>query len=390
MDYQLTEEQQALRTQAREFLSRECPTSLVRELEASPTAHSDVLWRHMAKLGWMGITYPEPFGGADAGFMDQMVVVEEMGRSLLLSPYFTSVILSGYLLQTAGDDDRWEPSLRKLIQGDLLIAFAFQEPGERYDPTAVRTRAVRRDGTFVLSGTKTFVPYAHVADRLLCLARTSDGGAPQDGLTLFLLDAKGPGVTCNVLETLADDKQCAVVLDGVEVPESGVVGQVDQAWASTHEALTRATALKSAEMVGAAQKVLEITVDYAKHRVQFGRPIGAFQSIQNYVADMAVDLDRSRFMTYQACWKLDQGLPAELDVSCAKAYVSDAYQRIVWLAHQIHASIAYYKEHDLQIYYRRAKVQELELGDAWYHRGVIGRHLGLDGGPAQPVIAAIP
>lgn len=377
MDYQLSESQQALAKRAREFLSKECPKSLVREMETEPAGYSPSLWKKMAELGWLGIAVPEDQGGAGARFLDRMVLVEEMGRALLPSPYFTSAVLSGELLSSAGSAEQRRACLEKMIAGDVVVSFAYQEPGTAFDPAATATRAAPGDGGFVLRGAKMFVPYAHVADHLLCLARTSGHVGSPDDLSLFLVNARERGVACTVLKTIADDRQCEVVLNDVAVPAAAAVGEVGRAYPAVKGALMGATALKCAEMVGGAQKALEMAVEYAKQRVQFGRPIGAFQSIQNYAAEMAVDVDRSRYATYLACWKIDRGLPAEVDVSVAKAFVSEACQRVVWLAHQIFASIAYFKEHDLQLYYRRARVQGLEFGDAYYHRAVIRGHLGL-------------
>lgn len=385
MDYELSESQRALAKQAQEFLARQCPRSLVRELEESPSGFSRPLWQRMAELGWLGITVPDQQGGVGAGFLDQMVLVEEMGKSLVPSPYFTCVVLTGHLLSALGTAEQRRTYLAQLLGGQTVIPFAFQEAGPAFSPTAVASRVVRRNGGFVLTGTKLFVPYAHVADHLLCLARTSGRADAATGLSLFLVDARAPGVSCTVLKTIADDRQCEVVLEGVAAPPSALVGEAGQAYPLLKDTLLRATALKCAEMVGGAEKALEMAVEYAKQRVQFGRPIGAFQSIQNYVAEMAVDVDRSRYATHLACWKIDQGLPAELEVATAKAFASEACQRVVWLAHQIFASIAYFKEHDLQLYYRRAKVQALEFGDAHYHRAVVRRYLDLRRPAAQGV-----
>ncbi len=383
MNFDLDERQQTIARQARDFLTQECPKSLIRELEQSNQGYSPELWRKMAELGWLSITVSEAHGGVGAGFADQMVLVEEMGRNIVPSPYMTCAALSGYLLDTLGTPEQRRRYLEPLIGGKLIISFAHLEPSVAYAPTTIHTKAVPSGNGYTLTGSKMFVPYAHVANYLLCVARTSGEASLAGGLTLFLVDAHAPGVRISVLSTIADDKQCEVTLDGVPVPRDAVLGNQGEAFPALSNALLRATALQCAEMVGGAQAAMDMALDYAKRRVQFGRPIGAFQSIQNYLAEMAVDVDRSRFATRMACWKIDQGLPAETEVSVAKAYLSDAYQQVTWQAHQIFASIAYYKEHDLQMYFRRARVQALAFGDARYHRAVLSRHLNLHQPPGK-------
>jgi alkylation response protein AidB-like acyl-CoA dehydrogenase len=216
-----------------------------------------------------------------------------------------------------------------------------------------------------------------VADYLICVARTGRGKKPEAGITLFLVDARSPGISCTLLKTIAGDKQCEVVLDKVVVPERNILGRVGQGWKHIERVLQQATALKCAEMLGGAQQVLEMTVAYAKERVQFGRPIGSFQAIQHHCANMATDVDGCRFITYLACWKLSEGMPAAKEVSMAKAWVSDAFRRVTALGHQVHGGVGFIEDHDMPLYFKRAKAWELMFGDADFHRELVAQHIGL-------------
>jgi len=212
---------------------------------------------------------------------------------------------------------------------------------------------------------------------LLCVARTSEGAKPEDGVTLFLVDGKSPGISHTVLKTIASDKLCEVVFDQVRVPKENILGQLDQGWGMVEKVLEWATVAKCCEMIGGIQQVLEMTVDYAKERRQFDRPIGSFQVIQHYCANMATGVDGSRFVTYQAAWRLSEGLPCTKEVAIAKAWTGEASQRVIALAHQIHGAIGVTIDHDLHFYTTRAKAAEVTFGDADFYREVVAQQMGL-------------
>ena len=200
---------------------------------------------------------------------------------------------------------------------------------------------------------------------------------PNDGISVFIVDAKSAGISYEVLKTIASDKQCEVVLDNVRVPRTNALGNIDEGWPIVEQALRRGAVGKCAEMVGNSQQVLDIAVEYAKNRVQFGRPIGSFQAIQHHCANMATDVDGSRFITYQAAWRLSEGLECDREVSMAKAWVSEACRRVAALGHQVHGGIGFTKEHDMQLFFRRAKQAELFFGDADYHKEKVADAIGL-------------
>lgn len=377
MDFALSEEQEMLRKMSRDFLENECPKPLVREMEEDEKGYSRELWKKMAELGLMGLIFPEEYGGEGLNFLDLTVLIEELGRALVPGPYLSTVVYCGASILAAGSDEQKREYLPKIAKGDLTLSLALTEPSATWDAGGVTTKAVPEGDDFVISGTKLFISDAHVADYLLCVTRTKESGDKEDGITLFLVDAKSPGIGCTPLKTIASDKQFEVVLDKVRVPRKNMLGELDHGWAVIQEMLPQATVGQCALMVGGAQQVLEMTVNYAKERVQFDQPIGSFQAIQHKCANMSTDVDGCRFITYQAAWKLSEGLPCALEVSMAKAWVSEAYRRTCVEGHQIHGGIGITQDHDMQLYYRRAKASELMFGDADYHLELVAHQMGL-------------
>ena len=377
MDLGLTEEQEMLKTSARDFLQKECPKQLVKQLDESDEGYSPELWRKMADLGWIGLVFPEEYGGSGGSFLDLVVLFEEMGYNILPGPFFSTVVLGALPILAAGNEEQKKEFLPKIASGKMILTLALTEPSARYDAASVKTTAVAQNGEYVVNGTKLFVPDANVADYILCVARTKEGVGPEDGITVFLVDAKSPGVKCTLLKTLARDKQCEIIFDNVRVLKENILGKLDGGWPIVENALQKATVAKCAEMVGGAQAVLEMAVSYAKERVQFNRPIGSFQAIQHYCANMVTDVDGSRFVTYKAAWKVNEGLPAAMDVAIAKAWTSEAYGRVTLLGHQIFGAIGFTMDHDMHLYYRRAKASEMMFGDGNFQRAIVAHELGL-------------
>jgi alkylation response protein AidB-like acyl-CoA dehydrogenase len=375
MDLALSEDQEMLRKMAKDFLANECSKTLVREMEEDEKGYSPELWAKMAEQGWTGLPFPEKYGGVGYSFLDLAVLLEEMGRSCLPGPYFSTVVLAGHAILEAGSEEQKLKLLGAISQGKLICTLALTEPSASYDAKDIQVKATAEGGGYVISGTKLFVPDANVADCMVVVART--GGQGAQGITLFLVDPKAPGVSITPLRTIASDKLCEVTFDKVKVGQDAVLGQVGQGWPTVEKVLQKAAVAKCAEMVGGAQQVLEMTVNYAKERVQFGRPIGSFQAIQHHCANMAIDVDGSRFISYQAAWMLSEGIPCTKEVAMAKAWTSDAYRRLTALGHQVHGGIGFTKDHDMQLYYRRAKAAEVTFGDADFHRDVVAREIGL-------------
>jgi alkylation response protein AidB-like acyl-CoA dehydrogenase len=377
MDFGLSEEQEMLKTSARDFLQKECPKKLVKQLDESDEGYSPELWRKMAELGWMGLPFPEKYGGGSGSFLDLVVLLEAMGYNIVPGPFFSTVVLGGMTLLAAGNEEQKKRLLSEVATGKLILSLALTELDAKYESASIKTTATLRDGKYIINGTKLFVLDANVADYLLCVARTKSTGKPENGLTIFLVDPEAPGIKCTLLKTLARDKQCEVVFDNVAVPKENVVGGLNQGWQIIQDVLQKAIVAKCAEMVGGAQAALDMAVAYAKERVQFNRPIGSFQAIQHYCANMVSDVDGSRFVTYKAAWKVSEGLPAIMDVAVAKAWTGAAYSRVTLLAHQIFGAVGFTMDHDLHLYYRRAKAGEIIFGDSAFQRAIVARELGL-------------
>jgi alkylation response protein AidB-like acyl-CoA dehydrogenase len=375
MDLGLSEPQEMLRKMARDFLATECPKSLVRQMEEDEKGYPVQLWQNMAELGWMGLPFPEEYGGGGGSFLDLAVLLEEMGRACLPGPFFSTVVLGGLIVSDIGTEEQKQELLPRIAEGKLVMTLALTEPDGGYEAADIAVQAAAEKDQYVISGTKLFVPDAHVADRIICVARTGRVGQPQQGITLFLVNRESQGVACELLPSLAKDKQCQVVFDRVAVPAKDMLGKAGQGWGEVSKALQRAAAAKSIEMVGGAQQVLEMTVDYAKERVQFDRPIGSFQAVQHHCANMAIYVDSARYLAYQAVWKLSEALPCDMEVAAAKAWASDAYRRVCALGHQVHGAIGFTLDHDMQLYSRRAKTAEVVFGDADFHREAIARML---------------
>jgi len=377
VDFTLSEEQEMLKKSARDFLVDKCPKTLVRAMEEDEQGYSPELWREMAGLGWMGLVFPEQYGGSGMSFLDLSVLLEEMGRACLPGPFFSTVILGGLSILEVGNEAQKEKYLPGIASGEAIFTLALTEPNASYDAAAITTQAVADGDEYVINGTKLFVPDAHVADYLLCVARTSEQSKAEDGITIFIVDAKNPGISHTVLKTLARDKQCEVVFDQVRVPKENILGQLDRGWSVVSQLIVRAAAAKCCEMLGALQWVLETTVDYAKERRQFDRPIGSFQVIQHHCVSMATDVDGSRFSTYQAAWRLSEGLAGTREVAVAKTWLGEAFGRVITLAHQIHGAIGCTIDHDLQFYTRRGKAAELTFGDGDFYCELVAQEMGL-------------
>jgi alkylation response protein AidB-like acyl-CoA dehydrogenase len=377
MDISLSEEQELLQSSVRDFLQQECPIRLVRAMEEDETGYDQRLWRQMADLGWLGLVVPEAYRGSGMTIMDLVVLMEEFGRALVPGPFISTAVLTALPILWAGSAAQRQSYLPKLAQGELIGTLAWLEPSASSQPAGIELTASLQGADYVLHGTKLWVPYAHVADYLLTVARTGTGTTPSDGITLLLVDAKSAGLTTTKLGTVADDHQCEVVFDHVRVPADQAIGEPGKGWTLVERVRQHGAVAKCAEMVGIAQQAFEISLNYAKTRVQFGRPIGSFQAIKHKLANMVIDVDGSRYMTYRAAWQLSEGLSAAQEIAAAKAWTNEACRRVVKEGQQVHGGIGYTKEYDLQLYTRRAKAAEIAFDDSDTHREAVAAALGL-------------
>jgi alkylation response protein AidB-like acyl-CoA dehydrogenase len=376
MDLGLSEEQGLLKNAARDFLEKECPETLVREMEEDERGYAPEFWQKMAAQGWQGIIIPEQYGGTGMTFTDLIVLLEEFGRALVPGPFISTVVLGAMPILEAGTEEQKQQFLPKIATGDLIMTLALTEPSAKWDADGVAMPAKADGESFVLNGTKLFVPDAHVTDYMLVAARTKESASPEDGITLFLVDSKSKGIEFTVLKTIAEDKQCEVAFNEVRVPKANVLGEVDKGWPIIQGVKSKAAVAACAYLVGLSQMDFDTSLDYAKERIQFGRPIGSFQAIQHKFADMIIDVDGSRFITYKAAWALQENEPdAEMLVSMAKAWCNEATRRVVAHGQQIHGGIGFTKDYKIELYFRRQKWMELMWGDADYHRELVAAKL---------------
>ena len=380
MDFTYTEEQTMLKRAARRFLAGACPNvEWYLEMDGDDRGFTPALWNGMAELGWMGILIPEEYGGIGGSTLDMVTLMEEMGYAALPGPFLATVILGGCTVLTAGSEAQKQEFLPKIAEGKLLMTLALTEPQTtQYNPSLIAAKAVPEGDNYVIDGIKLFVLYANVCDWIIVVTRTAGKDADCDGISLFLVDSRSPGIEMTPLKTVAGDKQCEVVFRNVKVPGTNLLGELGKGFADVDKTLQIAAAAKCAEMLGGSNKVMEMAVEYAKVRVQFGKAIGTFQAVQHLCANMKMATEQSIYITYKAAWMIDKGMPeARKFAAVAKTWVSEAYKKVSLIGHQVFGGTGYMVEHAMPIYSRRAKAGEYAFGSPNYQREIVARELGL-------------
>jgi alkylation response protein AidB-like acyl-CoA dehydrogenase len=376
MDLRFTETQEILKKMARDFLTTECPKTLVRKLEQSQEGYSPEVWKKVAELGWMGLIIPEEYGGMGYTFQDLVVLLEEIGRNILPGPLIAT-ITSTFLILEAGTEEQKKELLPKIAQGELILTTALLEGDAVFDASGITVRATPKGNDFIINGTKLFVEMGHVANYILCAARTTDGASPEKGITLFIVNSKTPGISCDVMPTIAADKLCEVRFKDVVVPKKNILGKLDEGWPIVENMLRKGAIAKCAESIGGIETCVEMTVAYSKERVQYDRPIGAFQAIQHKMADMWTAMETSRYLVYEVAWMESEGLPCAKEASMAKAYVNEVYMDVAKWAVRLHGAIATSADHDIPFYYRRSKAADIAFGNTDFHREIVAQKIGL-------------
>jgi len=377
MEFSLNEEQEMLKTMARDFLDNECPKTFVREMMDDEAGHSPDLWKKMAEVGWLGLILPEEYGGSAMNFRDLAVLCEEMGRAMMPEPFLSTLLMAGLPILNAGTDEQKSKFLPMIANGEAVFTLAVTEEDGDFWPEGVQLKATRMGNDYVLNGTKYFVPDARAADYIIVAARTRRSENPEEGITLFLVDTSEWGIYVAPLKTMDETrKQYELVLTRVAVPSNHIIGEVDKGWPILREMVLKTTVALCAEIVGGCEWILETTVNYAKERVQFGVPIGNFQAIKHKCADMYSALEYARSLMEAAAEAIREDDPdAPVLVSMAKSFCSDAYKLIADHGIQVHGGIGFTWDHDMHLYFKRARSSDIAFGDSTYHRELIARVL---------------
>jgi alkylation response protein AidB-like acyl-CoA dehydrogenase len=377
MDFGFSDEQEMLRQSARGLLEKECPSSLVRRLMDDDRGYDLELWKKIAGLGWTGLVIPEAYGGAGLSYVDLVLVLEEMGRALLPSPFIWTTMVAEALIR-AGSEAQKQALLPQIAAGDLIATAALIEPAGLWGADGITVQASARASEFTIDGVKLFVNDGHIAGCFLVAARIG-GGSGAEGITLFAIEATRPGISVAPLKTMDQTRKLSEVkFAGVKATAADVIGEAGGGWKTLCELTDRGKVMIGAEMMGGAQKVLDMAVDYARMRVQFGRPIGSFQAVQHKCANMMIDVEEAKSAVYYAAWAVSNEVAeASLASALAKAAASDAYRRVTAEGIQVHGGIGFTWDHDLHLYFKRAKSSEFTFGDATYNRELVAQGIKL-------------
>ena len=377
MDFTLSEEQEMLKKSARDFLADKCPKSYLRQMEIDKQGYSTTFWKEMAELGWQGLVLPELYGGFGMEFIDLAVLLEEMGRVCLPGPFFSTIVLGAMTILENGSDKQKAAYLPDIASGKIIMTMALNEADGLYKAGSIGATAFAERDDYVINGIKLFVPDAHVADYILCVARTGSEKDDKKDITIFIVPARDNRIRCTLLQTITGDKLCEVTFNNVRVSRDNVLGSVGGGWPIVEKVIERAAVAVCCDTIGVLQKVMEMTLEYTKERKQFDKPIGAFQVIQHYMADMVTYMDGARFVTYQAAWRMSEGLPSLRETAIAKVWLAEAYECNITKAHQIFGAIGVTIDHDLHFYTTRGKAAQSIYGNADFWREPIAKSMGL-------------
>jgi alkylation response protein AidB-like acyl-CoA dehydrogenase len=376
MDFTLNEEQEMLKKSAQDFLKKQCDKTVVKELEESETGFNKKLWKNMAKLDWMAIIIPEDYEGVGWSFLDLAVLFEEFGRSAFNGPMMCNT-MGTLAVMEGGTDDQKSKILPKVASGKMVLTMANDETSIAYDHSYIEVADKKTDSGYAINGTKILVPYATVADKMLVSTRTSGAPGDKEGITIFMVDPKSQGITLTPLKVIGGEKQFIADFDNVAVSADDVIGGVDKGLSIVESVIEKITAVQCAEMVGGAECGLNMTSDYTRERVQFKRAIATFQSVQHRMSDMFVFVQCARWTTYQALWRLSEGMSAKREIAIAKIITNDAVREVAFSAQQLHGGMGVDLDYDLHWYYTRAKNFELKYGTTPAQNELLQAQIGL-------------
>ncbi len=363
MDLDFTAEQEMLAEAVAGLCNQYASLDAVRELEDDPVGYPTEFWKQLGALDLIGLTLPEDHGGSGQSLLEAAVVYEQFGRALAPSPHFVSAVMAGGVLALAGSESQQQEWLPRVSSGDAVLSIAWLEPGSGYSPRGVQLRAAVDSDDYLLNGTKLHVPFAQAADRLVVLARTGDADTDID---LFLVDPAAEGVELSQQFTIASDTQFEVRLSDVRVPAAARIGSSGTGWATWETAMYDGIVLLAAQAIGSAAQALEVTVQYAKDRHQFDKPLGAFQSIAHYLADAVTTVDGGRTLVYEAAWARAEGRSIRRLAPMAKMFATKTFRDVTAMAQQVFGGVGFTLEYDIQLYFRRAKQLQISWWDTRY------------------------
>ena len=372
MDLVLSEEQQMIVDMTGGILEEHCTIETVRQMEDDPKGYPDGLWKQLVESGLAGMLIPESMGGGGQTLIEAALVYEKFGEFMAPVPHFVSSVISARLLLEAGSEEQQAEWLTKIASGDAILTPAWLEPDRGFGEIGVQTKAVADGDDFLLSGVKRHVYFASAADRLIVLARTDDG------VDLFLVEPTAEGMTLTQQLSQSGDAQYRLEMENVRVSAEARLGSPGTGWGVFEKVLHEGIILLAAEAIGGAQKTLDITVEYSKERVQFDKPLGAFQALAHYMADSATQIDGGRVLVYEAAWNAAEGRSIARFGPMAKLFACETYREVTRLCAQIWGGVAFTLEYDCQLYFRRAKQLQLSWWDTPYLENLVAADV-LDG-----------
>jgi alkylation response protein AidB-like acyl-CoA dehydrogenase len=375
MDFEFSKDQNLIRQSAKEFFEKECPRDRTRELLADKKGYDPKMWKKMVQLGFAGLIIDERYGGTQGEFLELAILMEEMGRNIVPCPYFSTVCLCAPAIQQFGSDAHKKKFLPKIAEKGEIWSLALNEKRTNYEAEDIQLSAPVEKDAFILNGTKLFVPYANAAKHLLVAARTSPNETAQEGITVFMVDAKSPGIEIEEIPTAAPGVKCQVRFNSVGVSRENILGEIDRGWDVLEHIIQYGAVLKSAEMAGGTQAALDMAVKYARERIQFDKPIASFQVIQHKLVNMFSEMEGLRNQVYEAAWSISAGTPSRALSSMVKVKANSVYHRVCFDAVVIHGAIGWTAEMDVSLYLLRSKDLENDCGGSDFHKERIAREL---------------
>lgn len=387
MDFSFTGEQEMFRNSVKDFMKREWSLEKVRECEdlfdeslaEDKKGYFPELYAKMAQLGWLGLPFPEEYGGMECDTTYLAIISEEMGKALFLSPFSHTVVMCGQLIAEIGSRQQKEFFLPKISKGEIILTLAMTEPGMDFisEHSKMDTYARQEERKFILRGMKIFIPYAHVSQYFLVAAKTASTPSLKNGITLFLLESQSSGTRITPLRTIGGERLYEISFQNVEIPTENILGKLNEGYNALERVLQRATLIASAHMIGSAHAALDMAVEHAKVRVQFDQPIGKFQGVSHKLADAALKVDSAKLLVYYTTWMIDQGIPSNKEVAMTKFYAYEAYRETTTQGHQILGGTGFMKEHNMQLFFRKALAVQATLGAPEIQKEVISKELGI-------------